>query len=389
MENYNEKVSRCALNRIFGFHPQTAHALVEKFGSAATLFEMGPSRLHDIVGAGYKNLDFINDNEYEAAEVELREVEAIGARFLSSDSPHYPALLKECEDYPVGLYVRSESPIEEIFPSQRRYVAVIGTRDLTSYGKQWCERIVEAFAEATKRPTIVSGLAIGTDISAHRKALECGLPTIAVIPTGIDATYPLRHTTDARRICKAPGGAVVTDYPLRTAPHQFNFLRRNRIIAGLCSDTILIESKARGGGMMTSRLAFSYFRDVYAIPGRTDDVRSGGCNILIHDKVAEAIVSTDSLLEGMGLKARRLKPQRAEVDREELSSKFSCSLCGRDIDQMADLLLAIKNAPGTDVEQLSRTCNLEYKHTVELLSLLECDGLIKIDLMQRCSINYH
>ncbi len=389
MKNYEEKVSRCALNRIFGFHPQTAHALVEEFGSAAALFEMGHSRLHDIVGAGYKDLDFINDNEYEAAEVELREVEAIGARFLSSDSPHYPALLKECEDYPVGLYVRSERPIEEIFPSDRRYVAVIGTRDLTSYGKQWCERIVEALAEATKRPTIVSGLAIGADITAHRKALECGLPTIAVIPTGIDAIYPLRHTNDARKICKTPGSAIVTDYPLRTATLQFNFLRRNRIIAGLSGDTILVESKVRGGGMMTARLAFSYFRDVYAIPGRTDDLRSGGCNVLIRDKVAEAITSTTSLLDSMGFKVRRLKPQRAGVDREDLSDKFSGSLGGNDIDHMADLLLAIKNAPGTDVEQLSRNCNLEYKHTIELLSLLECDGLIKIDLMQRCSINYH
>ncbi len=387
MENYDEKVSRCALNRIFGFHPQVAHTLVERFGSAAALFGMGYSRLHEELGAGYRDLTMINDGEYKVAEEELRKVEAIGARFLSDDSPHYPALLKECPDHPVGLYIRSESSDEEIF-NKGRYVAVVGTRDITPYGREWCERIVGALGDTKERPTIVSGLAIGTDITAHRKAIEKGLPTIAVLPTGIDSVYPYRHSGDARRISRTPGSALVTDYPPGTVPLQYNFLRRNRIIAGLCGDTILVESKVKGGGMMTSRLAFSYFRDVYALPGRTDDLRSGGCNILIKEKIAEAIVSESTLLSSMDFHTKRMKPQRSDLSREELVSRFSGSLSNKEIDLVCNIILAIKDSPGADIEQLSRTCNMDYRQTAELLSVLECDGLVKIDLMQRCSINF-
>ena len=124
---------------------------------------------------------------------------------------------------------------------------------------------------------IVSGLALGVDITAHAAALEGGLPTVGVSPVGIDDVYPRRHVPFVERMCATPGCALVTDYPPGTFPAAFSFIRRNRIIAGLAGSTVLIESRIKGGGMITARLAAGYGRDVFAVPGRIDDIRSQGC----------------------------------------------------------------------------------------------------------------
>ena len=180
-------------------------------------------------------------------------------------------------------------------------VAVVGTRDISPYGREWCERIVHALARTSPKPLIVSGLAIGTDICAHKAALEASLPTIAVMATGTDTIYPYRHRQIAEKMSGTQGCALVTDYPPGTAPLPVNFLRRNRIIAGLSHATILVESKIKGGGMMTCRLAFSYDRDVYALPGRADDLRSQGCNHLIRARMAEPLTSEEDIIDSLGL----------------------------------------------------------------------------------------
>ncbi|MBQ2069136.1 MAG: DNA-processing protein DprA, partial [Bacteroidales bacterium] len=142
-----------------------------------------------------------------------------------------PALLKDCSDPPLGLYVRSSSPPEEVF-RPRPSVAVVGTRDVSRYGLQWCRKLTGAIAQSPARPVIVSGLAIGVDIAAHLEAIDRGGSTIAVLPTGLDKIYPYRHEAYADRICNSPGSALVSDYPPGTMALKTNFLRRNRIIAG-------------------------------------------------------------------------------------------------------------------------------------------------------------
>ncbi|MCD8208631.1 MAG: DNA-protecting protein DprA [Bacteroidales bacterium] len=389
MEKYNDKICRHALNKIFGFKPVTALELIERYGSAAKLFETGGSRLLEETGAKCAEIVDISDSLYEAAAGEMRQLEKRGARFLCENDPNYPALLKECPDRPIGLYVRSESSDAEIFSAQRKFIAVVGTRDISPYGVEWCTRIVGAMAMSPVRTTVVSGLAIGTDIIAHRKAMECGLPTIAVLPTGIDAVYPSRHFHDARKIAARQGCAVVTDYPPMTAPVPFNFLRRNRIIAGLSGAVLLIESKVKGGGMMTARLGASYSRDVYALPGRVSDLRSQGCISLIRDKVAESIFDEWSLMKNLGLKppANAVTKKRM-FDREFVEKRFADRM-GQDwIDRLLAVLTAVKETSGADVEQISRICGYEYRDTAQLVSVLECDGLLNIDIMQRCAINY-
>ncbi len=388
MEKYDDKICRHALNKILGFKPVVALALMERYGSAAALFETGGARLHEETGAKCKEIADISDRLYEAAAVEMNRIEKRGARFLCENDPNYPTLLKECPDRPIGIYIRSESSDAEIFPADRKFIAVVGTRDISLYGTEWCNRIVGAMGLSPVRPTIVSGLALGTDIIAHRRAMQSGLPTIAVLPTGIDAVYPYRHSDDAVKIASKQGCALVTDYPPETAPTQYNFIRRNRIIAGLSNAVVLIESKVKGGGMMTARLGASYSRDVYALPGRVTDIRSQGCIALIRDKLAEAVADEWSLAESLGLKPVKENRKQRKFDREFIERRFSEKMSGDWLDKLLAVITAVKETSGADIEQVSRICGYEYRETAQLVAVLECDGLLNVDIMQRCAINY-
>jgi DNA processing protein len=203
--------------------------------------------------------------------------------------------------------------------------------------------------------------------------------------TGPENVYPYRHRSFADEMCQIPGCALVTDYPPGTAPLAVHFIRRNRIIAGLSEATVLIESKIKGGGMMTARLAFSYDRDVYALPGRVDDIRSQGCNLLIRSKVAEPLTSVPEFLDSLGMKAG--SSAGAATDREILELTYKSSAAADRVDQMARLLTIIRKNRGITIEELAEVSALGYARTVELTSRLETDGFICTDLLQRCSIN--
>jgi DNA processing protein len=244
---------------------------------------------------------------------------------------------------------------------------------------------VEGLAETNQKPLIVSGLALGTDICAHRTAIERGLPTIAVMPTGPDAVYPHRHLAFADQLSRTPGCALITDYPPGTPPLPVNFLRRNRIIAGLSHATVLIESKLKGGGMMTARLAFSYDRDVFALPGRVDDIRSQGCNRMILEKIAEPLVSVESFLKSISLDHASVGSDKADI--YGLLDSFYGESAGKDtVREMAALLECIRKNRGATVEELGAMTGIEYGKTSSLAAMLELDGFIAIDLLQRCCI---
>ena len=278
MKNIEEKSCLCALNRIFGFKPKIGLALISHLGNASEAFKLGQDDLDRLLGPYSQYSRQISRQAVEEAAEELTKMEEAGIGFVGWTEDEYPGLLHECEDAPIGLYVRSATPMTDLWKPRKR-IAVVGTRNLTPYGKEWCGTIVAGMASTKERPVIVSGLALGTDICAHKAAIENGLPTIAVMATGPESVYPYRHKEFAERIAGTPGCALITDYPPGTAPLAIHFLRRNRIIAGLSDALILVESKIKGGGMMTSRLAFSYNREVYALPGRVDDICKK-CNYL-------------------------------------------------------------------------------------------------------------
>jgi DNA processing protein len=202
--------------------------------------------------------------------------------------------------------------------------------------------------------------------------------------TGPDSIYPYRHKGFADELCRIPGCALITDYPVGTAPLAIHFLRRNRIIAGLSDSTILIESKIKGGGMMTSRLAFSYDRDVYALPGRVDDIRSQGCNKLIKDKIAEPLTSIDELMASLHLSRRRCTTR--ESLHQILEQRFGNS-DARSLDMMEEALGIIRSERGIMVEDISLKTGWDYRTTSNITMMLETEGLISMDLLQRCTIN--
>ena len=384
MDSFEEKACLCALSRIFGFEPKTGLALIERMGCASAVFALDKDGLEELLGPYCRQRFQIRQSAVFEAAGELEALAKTGVEFVGWGQEGYPLLLTECPDPPIGLYIKSTTRPQDLW-ARPKNIAVVGTRDISPYGKEWCAKVVGGLAETQQKPLIVSGLALGTDICAHRTAIEQGLPTIAVMPTGADAVYPHRHLAFADQLCHTPGCALITDYPPGTSPLPVNFLRRNRIIAGLSHATVLIESKIQGGGMMTARLAFSYDRDVFALPGRVDDLRSQGCNKMIAEKVAEPLVNVEDFIKSIGLDRASVSSNRTDLP--TMLDSFYRGSVGKDtIREMAALLECIRKNRGSTVEELGVMTGIEYGKTSSLTAMLELDGFISIDLLQRCCI---
>lgn len=376
MEDEKETLCLCALNRIFCYEPVVGLRLLEYFGTAAAVFEAPSGQLGGLLHARPEYAGKVHRGALAESARELESVERLGGRFVGLHSPAYPQLLRECPDRPLGLYVRSQTPAEDLFNS-REAIAFVGTRDLSSYGREWCGNLVSTLSETSAKPLIVSGLAFGIDYVAHTTALTLSLPTVGVMATGIDRIYPSRHESLAERMVRTPGCALVSCYPLGTAPLANQFLSRNRIIAGMSRATVLIESKIRGGGLITARHAYSYDRDVYALPGRVDDVRSQGCNRLIRDKIAEPVISREDFLDKLGLKAPRLRKQDVLGKAAGLFPDGSLELA---------VLKAVLAERGIDVRTLCARTDRPYAEVIAAALALESEGFLSMDILQRCSV---
>lgn len=379
-----ERAALCALNRIMGYEPALAHCLIDNLGSATSVFRLSKDEKFRMSGPFSKFAPLLEPGEIDRSGRELSALQDRGIDFITIRDQSYPALLKECDDAPIGLYVRSGTPVEELF-DRRPQIAVVGTRDISLYGKEWCRKMVCEMACAPRPPLIVSGFALGTDIIAHSTALECGLPTVAVLPTGIDSVYPWSHNRWAGRIDSTPGCALVTDYPPGTKAIAINFLRRNRIIAGLCSATVLIESKNKGGGLITANFAFNYNRDVFALPGRVDDIRSQGCNRLIRSLIAEPVGEMGALMKDLGL---GVIPKRSKASLEEAVRKtYSDRLIPSEVGRMVAVALFFKKKRGATPEEAAEELKCSFQEASVATAMLEADGFIESDLLGRCVIN--
>jgi len=380
-----EKVSACALNRLFGSEPLVAARIYSSLGSNSAIFGLSPSERRALLGPYSKFSESFNDGELELSLRELETLEARGYGFLPCSSPDFPAPLLQCEDHPAGLYYRSGSHPRDIF-GRSPMISIVGTRDMSPYGKEWCERIVRTLACSPSRPVIVSGLAFGVDITAHMAALACNLPTIAVMPTGINDIYPRSHFTAAGKIAASPLSALVSDFPPGTSPQAYTFLKRNRIIAGLSCATILIESRKSGGGMITARLAFGYGREVFTLPGRIDDPRSEGCNILVAEGVAQPLTSLANLCNSLNISScdRSKKENLASAIRKTYSGREDAAT----VDSLVRMAETVKKRRGICVDELCREMEIAYERAALLSGILLKDGIIEMDMLQRCTINY-
>ena len=377
------KAGACTLGRAFGYTPKVAIRLIEEAGSIEALFRLSERERDSLLGPFSRFSGSLSDDELLKSVRELDSLKAQGIEFLALGEPGYPEALAQCPDCPAGIYVSSVSPAEEIFDNSP-FISIVGTRDVSFYGQEWTRKIVFTLAQAQRKPVIVSGLAYGVDICAHRAALEAGLRTVAVIPTGPEEIYPRGNARDARRIASTPGSALVTDFPPGTGAQAATFLRRNRIIAGLSSATIVIESKRKGGSLITAHTAFSYSREVWALPGRIDDVRSEGCNMLLREKVAEPIADLGALPEALGLGAWNRR-RKAELE-EEVRQRFAGHTDPDTLEKLCRIAVRIKLNRGISVEELAEQLGLGYPETITLVGTLETEGFIITDLLQRCSV---
>lgn len=371
-----EAISSYALSKVLRHEPRMAREAVELFDGAEGIFKMAPQEILDALGPYNKFALALSQIDLSREEEELYKLETQGYRYLSHDSPHFPQVLEMCEDAPLGFFVRSKDEFQNIF--SRENIAIVGTRDASTYGIDWTIKMVNAIAESGANPTIVSGLAYGIDINAHRASLENGLPTIAVLGTGIDNIYPSRHVLWAERIINTEKSAVISECPPGTEVLSTSFLCRNRIIAGLSRATLLMESRVKGGGMSTARIAESYGRMVFALPGRNDDVRSQGCNELLHSHIAEPLIDCEHFLKALEYHCKRRKTKK-ELDRE-IMEKYNGN------ENMLRIAEAIRKQRGISAEELSECLGLPYRDIMTAIAILESDGFIKSDLLCRCII---
>ena len=377
-------VSAIALNAIFGNEPKFSHNLIDALGSAEAVFALSDKERLELFGPYNARAARIGPEALEAARTEYERLSARGYQFLSLFDEGYPEALRSCPDAPLLLYVRSATPAAELF-GRRPTVAIVGTRDQSLYGREACQRIVRALGEAPARPLVVSGLALGVDITAHAAALECGLPTVGVSPVGVEDVYPRRHAAFVERMTATPGCALVTDYPPGTVPAAFNFLRRNRIIAGLAGATVLVESRARGGGMITARLAAGYGRDVFAVPGRIDDARSQGCNQLLREQVAAPVTDPAALPVALGL-GRLSRTRKAELG-EAVRQRFGTALPADEVARLVAIASLVRTRRGIQFDEICRETGFGYAEVARGTGLLEEEGFLCVDLLQRCTIN--
>ena len=388
MSYTDEHVALCALNKIFGYHPALALSLLEKADSPVELFDGSYANIPaDGNGSPLETLlPQLVPAQLEWGRRELERVQAGGFRLLTILDEDYPEPLRELPDRPMCLYLNGSSSPTEIF-GLRPMVGIVGTRDLSPYGREWDRKLVQALAAAAVQPCIVSGMAFGADGIAHQTALECGLPTVGVMATGVDQIYPWQHEKLAVEIVRTPGCGLITDYPLGTAPVTLNFIRRNRIIAGLCSAVIVVESKSKGGSLMTAKYAVGYSRDLYALPGRIDDVRSAGCNSLISCNMAQIIASVDELpgLLGLGGRVRGAGGSwstgwtEARL-RQHLEKEFGAGT------PAVTVGMAIRQNRGATADDLAAFTGLPISAVLEGIGLLEIKGIITTDLLRRCAL---
>jgi len=274
---------RIALGMIPGVGDITARKLVSYTGGVEAVFRESYRGLTMIPGIGEALASAIAGHEYlPAAEREAEFVTRNSIRVFFYLDDDYPARLRQCEDSPVTFYFRGNADLDSPM-----ILSIVGTRHATRNGLDLCQKIISGLAEHFPELLIVSGLAYGIDIAAHRAALAAGLPTVAVLGHGLKTIYPSVHAGVARAMLE--NGGHVTDFSSPTLPERNNFIRRNRIIAGISDATLIIESGIKGGALITADIAASYNRDVMAVPGRPDDEWSAGCNSLIRCNKASLV----------------------------------------------------------------------------------------------------
>lgn len=299
---------RIALASVKGMNRLLADSLVEKTGDVSAFFTLTQQELTQLTG--WDSSLFSEVERGKALMVASNEVAFIrknGITPLFYTDVDYPQRLLECNDAPLMLYYKGNNAALQA----SHVVSIVGTRHATHYGKNFVESLVRDLADICPDTLIVSGLAYGIDITAHRAALRCGLPTIGVLAHGLNTIYPAEHRRTAVEMLQQ--GGLLTEYATTQAVYKSTFLARNRIVAGLADAVVVAESGVKGGSLFTASIAEDYHRDVFALPGRVGDISSMGCNNLIRQNKAALLTGACDLAEAMGWATRCNKPTQTTL----------------------------------------------------------------------------
>lgn len=358
----NEQIYMLALTRISGLGQVGAYNLVKTMGSASAVFQNRTQLPQFIPEATNKLVKALDDTEaFKRAEEELLYAERNHIQCITIDDEKYPSRLRECEDAPLALFYRGNAPLNAL-----RVISIVGTRHATPYGQDLCNSFIADLAEAVPDILITSGLAYGIDIYAHRAALQNGLNTVGVLAHGLDRIYPSAHRNTAVKMLEQ--GGLLTEFMSGTNPDKQNFVKRNRIVAGMADATIVVESAAKGGALITAELAESYHRDCFAFPGRTHDEFSAGCNGLIRNNRAALITCADDFLQAMGWSTEsRQKPKN--IQRQLFPDLTN--------EEQTIVNLLQKSPDGTQINTLVVDANIPINRMSALLFELELKGLVR------------
>ena len=357
--NNDERFYALALTLCEGIGHINAKRLIEEVGSATAVFE-NRLRLKEFIPDVNEHLLQALDNSmaFRRAEQEMIFIEQHGISCLTLKDETYPSRLRECEDAPAILFFQGKMDFNRL-----HMVSMVGTRRATEYGKEFCDNFVRDLAILCPDTVIVSGLAYGIDICCHRAAMANGLGTVAILAHGLDRIYPPFHRREALEMQK--NGGVMTEYLSKTEPDPFNFVARNRIVAGITDATIVVESASKGGSLITASLANTYNRDCFAVPGRIKDENSKGCNQLIKDNRAGLITNATDFVNAMGWQPVK-KP-------EAIQRNLFVSLTPEE-QQIANILQARGDL---HVNNLTVEANMPIYQLTSILFNMEMKGVVK------------
>ena len=354
-----------ALTRISNFNFQQALELYRTVGSAQLIYEHR-NDIGDIIKDGSPRLKEalkVWDEPMKRAEFELKFMQEHQIRAITLNDDDYPQRLRECADAPIILYYKGNADL-----NQSKIISIVGTRQCTQYGIDLIRRFVSDLRRHCSEMLIVSGLAYGVDINAHRQALAQGYPTVAVLAHGLDHIYPYHHRDTAAQMLNH--GGLLTEFMTQTNADKPNFVRRNRIVAGLSDAVIVIESKSKGGGLITADIAQSYNRAVFAYPGAVGMSCSEGCNNLIRDNVAALISNADDFVRAMGW-------QDETKRREALSDGIERNLFPDLSPEESSIVKQFQQTNDLQLNILSVKTGIPIGHLTALLFQLEMKGVIK------------
>lgn len=350
---------RIAFASLKGMNQALAGELLARLGSEEAFFNASEAELSALLGcSNHMFRQSVRQDAINLASKELDFIYANRIKALYYTDPEYPSRMLEADDAPLMVYALGKANLNE-----GRFVSIVGTRHATPYGIDFVGRLVEELQQKMAEPlTVVSGLAFGIDAAAHAASLKACVPTVGVLAHGLNTIYPAQHRQMAADMVRG-NGMVLTEYMSSSPIHKGNFVARNRIVAAMTDCTIVAESASKGGALITANLASGYNRDVFALPGRTSDRYSAGCNQLIHQNIASLIENADQLIDAMRWRRREQQPEQQSLFPELTPQQQA----------VIDLLTAKGEA---QLNQITIALNDTVGRTMSLLIDMEFKGLI-------------